>query len=494
MANELFIKHKLVDEIPSSPEVGSIYYERKTGIEKVVESNASIVEVGNIEKMLSAKIGEGQNSNIFNDLDNVASGDNSHAEGSNTTASGQCAHTEGSSTTASGAFAHAEGYNTVAAGDYSHAEGYGTVTNNTSEHAEGSWNISTDNTVFSIGNGTDAENRSNLYEVHSDGSVFVKNVGDYNGTNTENATDLATILNNTVDKVNTINTTIFQTKTDESLATTNKTIVGAINEINSKPTGVGKIDSNSDGTGEIFNDYKNNVATGDYSHAEGYMTKATGYYSHSEGWGSEASGNYSHAEGWSTKAKSSYSHAEGNLCQAIGKTSHAEGYSAKANGNYSHAEGDFTSTNNESEHAQGSYNVSNIGETDDLKTIHSIGIGSYKGRKNAQEVMTNGDHYIINIGGYNGTNPSDSKTLQEVINNLIEGIPVITEQTLSDNYEIPVNATNQEYIYKLTIGDTLYTITGASGITWQNGVAPITQVNKTYMISVINNLATWGEF
>lgn len=231
MANELFIKHKLVDEIPSSPEVGSIYYERKTGIEKVVESDASIVEVGNIEKMLSAKIGEGQNSNIFNDLDNVASGDNSHAEGSNTTASGQCAHTEGSSTTASGAFAHAEGYNTVAAGDYSHAEGYGTVTNNTSEHAEGSWNISTDNTVFSIGNGTDAENRSNLYEVHSDGSIFVKNVGDYNGTNAENATDLATILNDTVDKVNTINTTIFQTKTDETLTTTNKTIVEAINEV-----------------------------------------------------------------------------------------------------------------------------------------------------------------------------------------------------------------------------------------------------------------------
>ena len=234
MANELFIKHKLVDQIPSSPEIGSIYYERNTGIEKVVESESSILEVGNIEKMLSAKIGEGQNSNIFNDLDNVASGDNSHAEGSNTTASGQCAHVEGSSTTASGEFAHAEGYNTVAAGDYSHAEGYGTVANNISEHAEGSWNISSDNTIFSIGDGTDTDNRSNLYEIHSDGSIFVKNVGDYDGTNAEDATDLATVLNDTTDKVNAINTTVFQTKTDETLTTTDKTVVGAINDLSAE--------------------------------------------------------------------------------------------------------------------------------------------------------------------------------------------------------------------------------------------------------------------
>lgn len=256
-----------------------------------------------------------------------------------------------------------------------------------------------------------------------------------------------------------------QNKTDKSLTTSNKTIVGAINEINSKPSGVGKIDPNSKNTGEIFNDYSLNMAWGEYSHSEGKATNSAGEGSHSEGLGSRASGEGAHSEGCSV-----------------------------ANGDYSHSEGFETIAYNNYEHAQGKYNISNRGDTDDLKTIHSIGIGILSEKKNAQEVMVNGDHYIINIGGYNGTNPSDSKTLQEIINNLVNNVPVITEQTLSDNYEIPVNATNQEYIYKLTIGDTLYNITGASGITWQNGVAPITQVNKTYMISVINNLATWGEF
>lgn len=36
------------------------------------------------------------------------------------------------------------------------------------------------------------------------------------------------------------------------------------------PDVVGKVDPNSDGTGEIFNDYENNKATGKYSHVEGY--------------------------------------------------------------------------------------------------------------------------------------------------------------------------------------------------------------------------------
>lgn len=76
-------------------------------------------------------------------------------------------------------------------------------------------------------------------------------------------------------------------------------------------SGVGKIDQNSDGTGEIFNDYDNNYATGIYSHAENYHTSA--------------SGNKSHAEGDSTIASGSRSHVEGYLTQAIGKCSHAEG-------------------------------------------------------------------------------------------------------------------------------------------------------------------------
>lgn len=81
----------------------------------------------------------------------------------------------------------------------------------------------------------------------------------------------------------------------------------------SSNTGVGKVDSNSDGTGEIFNNYDDmfaNVASGSSAHAEGFFTKATGERSHAEGSASEASGLASHAEGGST-ASGEYSHAGG---------------------------------------------------------------------------------------------------------------------------------------------------------------------------------------
>lgn len=147
-------------------------------------------------------------------------------------------------------------------------------------------------------------------------------------------------------------------------------------------------------------------ASGDYSHAEGYST-ASGEYSHSEGVGTNASGRGSHAEGIDD-----YSYV-----QSIGDGSHAEGNGTEAYGVASHTEGTQTVSNNDSEHAQGKYNQSNAGDTDDKKTLHSIGIGtSVDDRKNAQEVMFNGDHYIIGIGGYDGTNPESAETLQEVIN------------------------------------------------------------------------------
>lgn len=165
---------------------------------------------------------------------------------------------------------------------------------------------------------------------------------------------------------------------------------------------VGQIDPDSDGTGEVFNG-DSNSATGERSHAEGISTSAQGVYSHAEGLGSFAIGNISHVEG-----------SDG---QAVGDISHVEGSQCVANGHTSHAEGNITITTNSNEHAQGTCNVSNTGSLDSDKTIHSIGIGlKYNQRKNAQEVMTNGDHYIIGVGNYDGTNYSEAKTLQEVIN------------------------------------------------------------------------------
>ena len=58
--------------------------------------------------------------------------------------------------------------------------------------------------------------------------------------------------------------------------------------------------------GEIFNDYTNNIASGNYSHAEGYKTKAYADYSHAEGQINWTYGLSSHAEGNNSNALTDY--------------------------------------------------------------------------------------------------------------------------------------------------------------------------------------------
>lgn len=90
-----------------------------------------------------------------------------------------------------------------------------------------------------------------------------------------------------------------------------------------------------------------------------------------------------------------------------------------ASGDYSVAEGWQTRTSNECEHAEGQWNKSNTGDTNVKKTIHSVGIGSDDNtRKNAVEVMQNGDVYIKDVGGYQGTSISGVKPLQQCIHDI----------------------------------------------------------------------------
>lgn len=74
------------------------------------------------------------------------------------------------------------------------------------------------------------------------------------------------------------------------------------------------------------------------------------------------------------------------------------GDTQKANGEYSFAEGQNTVANNRSEHAMGEFNESNKASDtfgDSGNTLFSIGNGtSDTNRKNALEVMQNGDIYI----------------------------------------------------------------------------------------------------
>lgn len=85
---------------------------------------------------------------IINDINNIASGEMSVAEGKETQAIGnKGSHAEGYMTQANGESAHAEGYGSIANGDGSHAEGVGTITSTApGTHVQGRYNANYTNT------------------------------------------------------------------------------------------------------------------------------------------------------------------------------------------------------------------------------------------------------------------------------------------------------------------------------------------------------------
>lgn len=191
---------------------------------------------------------------VFNDyLNNVASGLNSHAEGSNTTASGGQSHAEGSYNTASANYSHAEGSGNTASGWYSHVEGSGNTASQSGSHAEGSGNTASGDYSHVEGSYSQATAQSS----HSEGS----------GTR---ATGIRS-----------------HAEGDSSKATGNA--------------------SHAEGY--------TTEAKGNNSHSEGYRSKANGEYSHSEGYYSEANADYSRARGYYSKANSRYSSADGYYIQ-----------------------------------------------------------------------------------------------------------------------------------------------------------------------------------
>ena len=82
------------------------------------------------------------------------------------------------------------------------------------------------------------------------------------------------------------------------------------------------------------------IGSGIYSDASGYQTLSSGLASHTEGGYTVADTSYAHSEGASDTASGYASHAEGIGSVTIGDGSHSEGYFTKTIGNYSHAQND----------------------------------------------------------------------------------------------------------------------------------------------------------
>lgn len=385
----------------------------------------------------------------------------SHGPEANIEASGNGSHAEGYansqfSVKASGIGSHAEGCYTQALGNGSHTEGQGTVAKNDAEHAEGKYNKSNKrnvgtseeiealSTIHSVGIGSPGGHERNAHEIMQNGDHYIYGLGNYNGANPDIAKTLQEVINSKID--NTVNNLInYYLKSETYSKSEVQALIGAINQFHYEvyptlpqtgssnvlyligPIGTGfdkyeeYVYANNDWTkiGDTsinLNDYVTiaafNAALANYTLAANVPVElGTGINSiQQKGTQCDAHGNYSCAEGNQTTADGEGAHAEGMGGTAEGDGAHAEGFGTLARNQAAHAEGLYTETNHIGEHAEGNYNLSNSGNTGAENTLHSVGFG-YRDvpahrtvRKNAHEIMENGDHYIYGIGGYDGTN------------------------------------------------------------------------------------------
>lgn len=167
----------------NTPIAENITIQQGGGVEIDDTSSTATDKTWSVKKISESvgvgKAGTGKNAEIFNNYkDNDASGIYSHAEGHTTTASGHGSHAEGTATTASGLNAHAGGHNAVAGKicTFAHGENVEAISNDY-EVAFGAFNKSNTDTLFSIGNGTDENKRSNAFEItKTTGKLFDKEI------------------------------------------------------------------------------------------------------------------------------------------------------------------------------------------------------------------------------------------------------------------------------------------------------------------------------
>lgn len=208
-----------------------------------------------------------------------------------------------------------------------------------------------------------------------------------------------------------------------------------------------------------------NIASGQYSTAEGSSTTSSGSNSHAEGSASVASGPQAHAEGGSTLASGNNSHAEGVSTTASGNNSHAGGESSVASGLDAFAHGESLIAQSRSQAVFGQFNVaqgnsSSWISTDDLLIL---GNGANSGsRSNAFSVSKDGTvklygttSGILSVKAaaattsHSLTMPAAQGGAGTVLTNdgsgnlswATAGIPATTTFTLANNQSSPANVT-----------------------------------------------------
>lgn len=152
-----------------------------------------------------------------------ASGSAAHAEGQNAMASGDVSHAEGFDCIADGYASHAGGYGSIAAGLYSRAIGRSTTTTASASFASGNGTVadqengtslgqfnslSTSGALLIVGNGTSNDDRSNAFEVHSDGSTAMRGDASVDGALMVGGYDVAAALTSILSTVDSLQSVI----------------------------------------------------------------------------------------------------------------------------------------------------------------------------------------------------------------------------------------------------------------------------------------------
>lgn len=198
------VGNKIVDELPEVGDPGILYLvmnEAGTAYTSYIYANDKWVKLAVIDFSKYVPITRKVNEKAL-DTDIVltatdiggdrtkATGENSHAEGSQCEALSDCTHAEGFQAIARGLWSHAEGVQTRAngvnshaegdgawaSGHVSHAEGYGTEAAGEYQHVQGKHNVVDEANKFAdiVGNGADILNKSNAYALDWNGNVYLK--------------------------------------------------------------------------------------------------------------------------------------------------------------------------------------------------------------------------------------------------------------------------------------------------------------------------------
>lgn len=393
--------------------------------------------------------GEGSNSEVFNDPDNISKGDYSHSEGHTNIVSGDYSHVEGTANKVIGTSSHSEGWSNINFGNNSHTEGARNMANGGQAHAEGYITIADGNQAHTEGQGTETELTINIESV-SDNTFTCDNdfnINDILYFKEDNVIYLVTKA--TSEKITTVNKLVTISSGQKTVY---KRTAGAIADnshsegLNTKSIGN---QSHSEGNGTI--------ASGNSSHTEGTNTIASGLNTHAEGNNTISSGENSHVEGNNSKAIGMHTHAEGDSTQAIANCSHTGGTGSIAEGYASFAHGNGVKTKNNSEIALGKFNVVNEGNDSTKQSLYSVGCGTGDdSRYNALMITQSGDMYIKDIGNYEGNEQfnyedgeiAEAESLQRVMSNVTGKLNQLDLMKQSYIYYIKYSLLNQEMMDK----------------------------------------------